>query len=444
MSKEKTTIKNKLKSKAPKTKTAHSPTKKKKKPNEKIADIAPAKQVKASKQNQTEPKPKIQPIEKIIGKKPVILQVLPELKSGGVERGTIEIAKAGTALGYEMIVASNGGHLVGQLENSYVPHISLPLASKNPFVIFRNISRLKKVIEKHNVDIIHARSRAPAWSAYFAAKETKCHFITTFHGNYSCDSALKKLYNSVMTRGEVVIAISDFIKKHILDNYGTDPSKIRVVPRGVDFEQFTRDKVHKIRIINMAAHFRIELDVPIILLPGRFTRWKGQEFLIDALALLKDEKFVCIFAGYDKKHESYYHELEKKVKENDLFQKVRMIGEVKDMPALYSLSDIVVSASTTPEAFGRVAIEGQAMEKLVVATNHGGSLETVTHGKNGWMVEPGDVEGLAKILKELLNISEKNRKTITTNARQNVEANFSMDNMVKKTFKVYNDILSGK
>jgi glycosyltransferase involved in cell wall biosynthesis len=212
----------------------------------------------------------------------------------------------------------------------------------------------------------------------------------------------------------------------------------------VDFEQFTRDKVHKIRIINMAAHFRIELDVPIILLPGRFTRWKGQEFLINALALLKDEKFVCIFAGYDKKHENYYHELEKKVKEKDLFHKVRMIGEVKDMPALYSLSDIVVSASTTPEAFGRVAIEGQAMEKLVVATNHGGSLETVTHGKNGWMVEPGDVESLAKILKELLNISEKTRKTITTNARQNVEANFSMDNMVKKTFKVYNDILSGK
>lgn len=434
MSKDKTTNKNKAKSKAPKEITV------KKKPTKSIQST---KRTKSTKQPLIEKQP-TPPIEKLIGKKPVILQVLPELKSGGVERGTIEIAKAGTLLGYEMLVTSNGGHLVGQLENAHVTHITLPLASKNPFVIIRNIERIKQVIKKYNVDIIHARSRAPAWSAYFATKETNCHFITTFHGHYSYKNAIKKLYNSIMTKGEVVIAISDFIKKHLIDDYGVDPRKIKVVSRGVDLAQFTRDKVQKIRMINMAAHFRIELDIPVILLPARFTRWKGHEFLIDALALLKDEKFVCVFAGYDKKHQNYYNDLKNKVKEKDLFHKIRMIGEVKDMPALYSLSDIVVSASTKPEAFGRIAIEGQAMERLVIATNHGGSLETVTHEENGWLVTPGDIDGLAKVLRELLNISTKNRKTITANARQNVEANFSIENMVKKTFIIYNNVLGRK
>lgn len=384
------------------------------------------------------------PLPTITGKKPVILQILPELKSGGVERGTIEIAKAGTQLGYEMLVASNGGHLVGQLENAHITHITLPLASKNPFVILGNIARIRKIIKKQHVNIVHARSRAPAWSAYFAARKSRCHFITTFHGTYSYGSKLKKLYNSVMTKGEIVIAISEFIKKHIIDDYGINPKKIKLVPRGVDLDQFTRDKVHKMRIINMAAHFRIELDVPIILLPARFARWKGHEFLIDALALIKDEKFVCIFAGYEKKHEAYHQELENKVKELNLFHKIRMIGEVKDMPALYNLSDIVVSSSLKPEAFGRIAIEAQAMERLVVATNHGGSLETIKDRETGWLVNPGDVEALAKILKDLLHISPKNRKNITSRARKNIETNFSIDNMIYKTFMVYNEILGIK
>jgi glycosyltransferase involved in cell wall biosynthesis len=386
----------------------------------------------------------IEDIPQITGKPPVILQILPELKLGGVERGTIEIAKAGKKLGYEMLVASEGGHLVNQLDSATIKHIKLPLASKSPFVIFENIRSIRKAIKDNDVDIVHARSRAPAWSAYFAAKKEKCHFITTFHGTYSLVGPFKRLYNSIMTKGEVVIAISEFIKDHIVENYNLDVGKIRVVPRGVDLEQFTRDKIQKIRIINMAELFKIELDVPIILLPGRFTRWKGQGFLLDALELIKNEKFVCIFAGYDKKQESYYRDLESKVKEYGLFQKVRIIGVVKDMPALYSLSDIVVSASTLPEAFGRIAIEGQAMERMVVATNHGGSCETVRNGENGWLVDSDDVEGLANILKELLNIDAKRRESVTKNARKNVERNFSMDNMVKRTFAVYNEVLGRK
>jgi glycosyltransferase involved in cell wall biosynthesis len=375
------------------------------------------------------------------GKKPVILQVLPELQSGGVERGTVEIAKAGKKLGYEMIVTSSGGKMVPQLEEAHINHIILPLASKNPFKILRNIRLLKDVIKKYDVDIVHARSRAPAWSAYFAAKQTKTNFITTFHGAYSYGSVFKKIYNSIMTKGEIVIAISDFIRNHMVNDYRIKPEKIRVIPRGVDLEQFTKEKVHKIRIINMDAHFHIELDMPVILLPARFTRWKGHEFLIDALASIKDENFVGIFAGYDKKHENYYHELERRVKARGLFEKVRMIGSVADMPALYSLSDIVISASIRPEAFGRIAIEAQAMEKLVIATKHGGSVETVRDRETGWLVEPGDVEGLAGAIKEALKLSEKQRKIITSLARNNVETNFSMENMVQKTFAVYNEML---
>ncbi len=381
---------------------------------------------------------------KVAGKSPVILQVLPELKSGGVERGTIEIAKAGVQLGYKMIVTSNGGNLVGQLENAGVKHIFLPLATKNPFTIIGNIKRIRNIIKEYNVNIVHARSRAPAWSAYFAAKKAKCRFITTFHGSYSYNNPLKKLYNSVMTKGEVVIAISNFIKEHVIKDYHVDAKKVKLIPRGVDLDQFTRDKVHKIRIINMAAHFSIELDVPVILLPGRFARWKGQSYLIDALSLIKDEKFVCILAGYDKKHQKYYKELEKQVKEKGLFHKVRMIGEIKDMPALYSLSDIVISSSVKPEAFGRVAIEGQAMEKMVVATNLGGSCETVIDGETGWLVKPNDVEGFAKTLKEVLNVGVNKRKEIITKARKNIEDNFSMESMVKRTFAVYKEVLGKK
>lgn len=455
---DKTVSKKRTKTKASKVKTNAKKTKKleAKKPATKNKaakkqDISKKKSVKTKPISSNKKQPlaiakEKEPAPNVINpnKPPVILQILPELKSGGVERGTIEIAKFGQNLGYEMIVASAGGHLVGQLENIHATHITLPLASKNPFTIIANIRRLIKVIKEHKVDIVHARSRAPAWSAYYAAKKVGCHFVTTVHGSYSLGGPLKKIYNSVMTKGEVVIAISEFIKKQIIDLYGVDSNRIKVVPRGVDLDQFTRGKVHKIRMINMADKFRIELDVPVILLPGRFTRWKGQDFLIDALALLENEKFVCIFAGYDKKHENYYKELEKQVVEKNLFQKIRMIGEVKDMPALYSLSDIVISASLRPEAFGRITIEGQAMEKLVVATDHGGSCETIVNGETGWLVKPGDVKNLAEVLRELLHIGARQRKLVFTKARKSVEQNFSLENMAKKTFAVYDELLGRK
>ncbi len=377
-------------------------------------------------------------------KKPVILQVLPELRSGGVERGTIETVRYLSQNGFGAIVASSGGHLVSQIESAGGSHIILPLKSKNPFTIYTNIFRVSKVIKQYEIDIVHARSRAPAWSCYFACRRTKCHFLTTFHGTYSFKGSIKKFYNSVMVRGEKVIAISEFIKDHILKNYKVSRRDITVIPRGVDLDHFDLEKLPKRRIIQMAEKLGIEMDRPIILLPGRFTGWKGHEFLLEALALIPKDKYRCLFVGDMERHKSYVAKLNKKIKEMRLLDNVRMIKSTQDMPCLYSLVDIVVSASVRPEAFGRITIEAQAMERLVVATNHGGSVETIVDGQTGWLVEPGDVKGLAEILTKLLKINDKQRKTITNKAKKHVQENFSLGGMTQKTFEVYQSILGMK
>jgi glycosyltransferase involved in cell wall biosynthesis len=376
--------------------------------------------------------------------KPVILQVLPELKSGGVERGTVEIVKALVANGFDAMVASSGGHMANHITLASGIHIKLPLASKNPFTIYRNIGRLAKIIKKYDVDVVHARSRAPAWSAYFACKRTKCHFITTFHGVYSTRTPFKKWYNSVMVKGERVIAISEFIKNHMKTLYKAREDKIVVIHRGVDLEQFDHDKVPRSRIIHNAEELKIDYDRPVILLPGRITSWKGHEFLLEALAKIPSDKYMCLFAGDNSKHKSYLKTLNKKIRDSGLGGSVRIINNVHDMPALYSLVDIVISASVRPEAFGRVAIEAQAMERLVIATNHGGACETVIDGKTGWLVEPNDAEGLAEILNKLFAITEKKRKTITKAAKQHIQNHFSLETMTSQTLDVYRDILKPK
>ncbi len=379
---------------------------------------------------------------KIPKKKPVILQVLPELKSGGVERGTVEIARGLHDNEFEALVASEGGHMVNQVSTAGGKHFILPLASKNPFVMFRNISKLAKIINEYDVDIVHARSRAPAWSAYFAAKKTGCHFITTFHGVYSLGGYFKKLYNSSMIRGEKVIAISEFIKQHIIANYKINEKNIVVIHRGVDLSQFDRDNLPDRRIVQKASKLQIELDKPIIMLPGRITRWKGHEFLLDALALIPKDAYLCLFVGDTDKHMQYVRKLQDKIAELELTENIRIINNVGDMPALYSLADIVVSASIRPEAFGRVAAEAQAMERLVVATNHGGACETIMDGKTGWLIEPGNVEVLAKTILKLLKLSDKQRKTITNRAKKHIKDKFSLESMTTQTLAVYRNIMA--
>jgi glycosyltransferase involved in cell wall biosynthesis len=378
---------------------------------------------------------------KQIKNKPVILQVLPELNSGGVERGTVELSKALVKHGYTSLVASAGGNMEVQIKTAGGIHFELPLATKNPFLIRKNATALARIIKDYDVDIVHARSRAPAWSSYMACKKTGCHFVTTVHGPYSIGSSLKKRYNSVMVHGEKVIAVSEFIKKYIIDNYEIDEKNIEVIHRGVDLTHFDRELVADSRTLHTAEKLKIEHDLPIILLPARLTEWKGHEFLLDALANIDKTKFRCIFVGNPDKHPEYLKRIRNKIEHLGLTGNISVISNVTDMPVLYNLVDIVVSASLRPEAFGRIAVEAQAMEKLLIATNHGGECETVIDGKTGWLVEPNNVEQLAKTIEKLLSISDEKRKEVTSLAKQHIRQNFSLDGMTSKTIKIYEDIL---
>jgi glycosyltransferase involved in cell wall biosynthesis len=369
------------------------------------------------------------------------LQVLPELHSGGVERGTVEISKALVKNGFVSIVASAGGHMVSQIENSGGIHIELPMASKNFFQIKKNAKELENIIDDYKVNIVHARSRAPAWSAYIACKKTHCHFVTTVHGTYSLGFPFKKKYNSVMTRGEEVIVVSEFIKDYVLKNYKVDESKIHTIHRGVDLNHFERSCVSENRILQKAKELNIEHDRSIILLPGRMTAWKGHEFLLEALAQIDKSKYRCMFTGSVEKHPEYKKRLTKKIQDLGLNENIRIIENVIDMPALYTLVDIVVSASTRPEAFGRIAVEAQAMGKMLIATNHGGACETVIDGETGWLVEPGNIEQLKEALEKVLNISDKKREEVSAKAKQNIKNNFSLEGMTTKTINIYKGIL---
>lgn len=368
---------------------------------------------------------------------PTLLQLLPELESGGVERGTIDIAKAAKRAGLTSIVASNGGKMVSQLENAGIKHCQMNLATKNPLAIFSNKFKLKKLIDDRRINILHARSRAPAWSGYMAALEADIPFITTFHGTYSIGNALKKRYNSVMTKGDVVIAISNFIADHIISNYEIDEQKIKIVPRGVDLSFFSNQNISQNRLLIMAEKLGIPDGLPVIMLPGRITRWKGQKILLEALALLPHRDFFCLLIGDSKKNSSYLKEITAYIKNTKLLGHVRILSACSDIPAAYALSDIVISASTKPEAFGRVAAEAQAMEKIIIATHHGGSLETVLDERTGFLTPPADIYALSEKIDYALKLSGEARKMITSSARKHIEDNFSLDAMCNATLEIY-------
>ena len=315
---------------------------------------------------------------------PVVLQVLPELEMGGVERGTVEIATYMQQHGIKNFVASQGGRMVYDLEKAKVPHLTLPLKSKNIFKMRANAKKLEQFIRDNGINIVHARSRAPAWSAYWAAKRAGVHFMTTFHGTYGLGPwGIKKLYNRIMTYGERVIAISEHIKKHILGNYKIAEGKIRLVHRCVDIEKFNPDTVSQERIIKTVKEYNIPEDKPVLLLIGRLTNWKGQHLLIVALSLLKHKDFYCLIVGPDQGRVKYSEYLRELVKKYHLEGSVAFYGQTSDVSALMMVSNVVLSTAIEPEAFGRISIEGQAMGKVVVASNIGGSLDTITDGVTG-------------------------------------------------------------
>ena len=370
---------------------------------------------------------------------PAVLQVLPSLVTGGVERGTIEIAQALAAAGWQAMVASAGGPLVRELERAGVRHVTLPLASKNPLVMRANIGRLADVIERNNIDIVHARSRAPAWSALWAARRTGRHFVTTFHNAYGAGTRLKHIYNSVMARGERVIAISEFVAAHVAQVYGVTPDRLRVVPRGVDFTRFNPENIRAERLVTLARQWQLPDGVPVVMLPGRLTRWKGQLVLIEAMALLGRGDVRCLFVGSGDVR--YRRELEAHAAKLGLGAAVEIVDECRDMPAAYMLADVVVSASTSPEGFGRVVVEAQAMGRPVVATNHGGARETVLPGSTGWLVPPGDARALAGAIAQALRLTPEERIAHAARATDHVRRNFDTATMAARTLDVYQEVL---
>lgn len=375
------------------------------------------------------------------GGRPVVLQVVPRLVTGGAERGAVDVAVALAAAGGTSLVASAGGPMEYELKRGGVRHIKLPLDTKNPFALYRNVTRLASVIRTYGVDIVHARSRAPAWSAAAAAKRCGCHFVTTFHGTYNFSNRLKRAYNAIMTKGELVIANSDFIAGHIRENYKMDPARLRVIRRGIDLERFDPQRVSAERVIQLANRWRLPDDVPVVLLPGRLTRWKGQTLLIESLTRLRDQPFLCVLAGSDQGRSGYRAELERLVERHDLGSRVFLPGHCEDMPAAYMLADVVVSASTDPEAFGRVVSEAQAMGCPVVASDHGGAREQIIEGRTAFLFAPGDAEALAAALRRALALSAAERELLSLEARTHARANFSKAQMCAATLGVYRELL---
>lgn len=379
------------------------------------------------------------------GRQPVVLQVLPALVTGGVERGTVEVAQALVEAGWKAVVASTGGPMVRELTRCGAIHVELPMASKKPWVMRQNVRRLEAVIREHGVDIVHARSRAPAWSAMSAAHRTGAHFVTTFHGTYNLGwFGLKHIYNSVMTRGERMIAISEFIAEHARRIYGTRPEKIRVIYRGVDLKKFDPVRVSPERIIQLAQRWRLPDGYPVIMLPGRLTRWKGQEVLIRALAELGRHDVRCLLVGSDQGRTGYRQELVDLIRSLGLTDVVHIVDECNDMPAAYMLTDVAVSASTDPEAFGRVVVEAQAMGRPVIASDHGAPRETILLGRTGWLAAPGDSHSLAQALDRFLALSAEERDRMAELAQSFVRANFTKEAMCASTLDVYGELLAGR
>ena len=374
--------------------------------------------------------------------KPVVLQVLPELNHGGVEVGTVEIASGLQAAGIKNFVASSGGRMAYELQKLKVKHFELPLKTKNPIKLWLNARRLAQIIKDNGVNIVHARSRAPAWSAYWAAKKTGAVFLTTFHGSYGLGPfGIKKIYNRVMTYGKLVIAISTHIKNHLIKDYGVDENKIRLIYRCVNTDNFSPDKVTQERIIKALQDNHIPEDKPIVSLIGRVTRWKGQHLLLEALSKVKSKDFYCLIVGSDQGRVRYTNKLKELVKKYNLGGKVEFIEHSFDIPALLMISDIVLSTAIKPEAFGRAAIEGQAMGKIVLASNIGGSLDNTIDGVTGKLFESNSAQSLADAIDWALNLSPKERAKISQAAIKNVKDNFTKEIMCNKTIAVYQELL---
>jgi glycosyltransferase involved in cell wall biosynthesis len=371
-----------------------------------------------------------------------ILQVLPALDAGGVERGTVEIVQAIVGAGGTALVASAGGRLVAAVERAGGQHIQLNLMTKDPVNILLNAGKLARLIRSENISLVHARSRAPAWSAYLAARRTQTPFVTTWHGVYGEDFPGKRLYNSVMARGDRVIAISHYIGNRVAA-HGVPASRLRIIPRGVDPDIFDPARISGDRVHRLAEAWRIPTGARIVMLPARLTRWKGAEALLDAVARLPaHDNLFCVLVGSDQGRTRYAASLTARAESLGLTPRLRLAGHCDDMQAALMLADVVVSTSLKPEPFGRTVIEAQAMGRPVVAFHHGGAAETIRDGQTGLLVPPGDIGALAAAIDHALTLEDAARAALADQARTAVLAGFTTAAMQSATLAVYRELLA--
>jgi glycosyltransferase involved in cell wall biosynthesis len=376
-----------------------------------------------------------------------ILQVLPALETGGVERGTLEMVQAIVGAGGTALVASAGGRMVSQVERAGGRHFSLALMTKDPVNILLNAGRLRRLIVDQGVRLVHARSRAPGWSAYLAAGRARVPFVTTWHGVYGEEFPGKRAYNGVMARGARVIAISNYVAKRITEGYRVDRARLRVIPRGVDPDLFDAGRVGGDRVHRLAQAWRIPTGARVVMLPARLTRWKGAERLLDAVGLLGTDtrldaaSIYTVLVGSDQGKAAYAKSLAQRAERLGIGGRLRIVGHCDDMPAALMLADVAVSASLKPEPFGRSVIEAQAMGRPVVAFDHGGAAETVEDGVTGLLVPPGDAAALARAIARVLAMSEEDRDVLGWRARLAVLAGFTTSAMQQSTLAVYRELL---
>ena len=378
-----------------------------------------------------------------------VLQVIPKLGFGGAETGCYDLAHFLAEQECKSFLITSGGELLKFVRRDKVKVIRLPVHSKNPLIIFINFIIIFFILLIYNINIVHARSRAPAWSCLWACFFSRKKFVTTFHGTYNYSNKLKFFYNSVMVRSKLIIAGSNFIFNHISQNYQNylDPKKkkLMVIFRGINLDYFNSKNISEKKINSLSLTWKIDKKTFIILLPGRLTKWKGQELFIDSLNLLLQEQnkknFHAIILGSNQGRLVYSKKLSQLVERYRLVKKITFIESCKEMPIGYKLADIVVSSSIEPEAFGRVAIEAQAMRKPIIASDIGGSKETILNNKSGLLFKSNDPKELARAMSKIMDMDKESLSIMGEQGRKNVEKKFNVDQMCQTTFTEYKKLL---
>ena len=378
-----------------------------------------------------------------------VLQVIPRLGYGGAETGCYDLAHYLHEQDCKSYIVTSGGELIKYIDKKKVKLIKLPVQSKNPLLILINSIALTLLILFLNISIVHARSRAPAWSCYIATKITRRKFVTTFHGTYNFKNSIKKFYNSIMVKSDVLIAGSNFIFSHISENYQkflNSKKKFLVIFRGINTEYFDSDTIKKKDIDKLKATWKIEDNKKIILLPGRLTAWKGQEMFIEAINFFKQSNpeldFVAVILGDDQGRTVFRKKLERLVEQFNLTQNIKFVDNCNVMPVAYYISDVIVSSSIEPEAFGRVSVEAQAMKKPIIASNIGGSKETVIDNKTGLLFESGNPKSLCDKLNEIIKLDTLTLDLMGREGRKNVINRFNIEKMCLNTYSEYKKLVN--